>query len=102
MKSKEEQLIDFFWEIVEEKKYRSLKTLKEKGFDFNCTHSSFFGDTPLHKAVEWESLKLAKLFIKYGADVNCKNDDGYTPLDCLDERIICEKTKKKFLKILKK
>lgn len=38
------------------------------------------GDTELHAAAANNSLEMAQLFIKMGAKVNAKDDDGYTPL----------------------
>ncbi|KAK2769914.1 ankyrin-2 ankyrin [Colletotrichum kahawae] len=38
------------------------------------------GNTPLHMAASHENATMAKLVIKYGADVNAKNSSGSTPL----------------------
>ena len=36
--------------------------------------------TPLIKAVQVENIECVKLLIEYGADINLKDDDGYTAL----------------------
>ncbi|XP_067294978.1 histone-lysine N-methyltransferase EHMT1a isoform X3 [Pseudorasbora parva] len=40
------------------------------------------GDSPLHIAVRQNQLDCVMLFLSRGADVNLKNRDGETPLDC--------------------
>uniref|UniRef100_A0A673M1D9 Histone-lysine N-methyltransferase EHMT1-like n=1 Tax=Sinocyclocheilus rhinocerous TaxID=307959 RepID=A0A673M1D9_9TELE len=40
------------------------------------------GDSPLHIAVRQNQLDCVMLFLSRGADVNLKNKDGETPLDC--------------------
>jgi ankyrin repeat protein len=39
------------------------------------------GDTPLHRAVRKNNVKLVKILIEYGANVNAKDKQGDTPLD---------------------
>ena len=38
------------------------------------------GETPLHIAAIFSRYEIAKLLISKGADVNARNDDGFTPL----------------------
>ncbi|XP_076277120.1 uncharacterized protein LOC143207476 [Lasioglossum baleicum] len=38
------------------------------------------GLTPLHRAVKWKQLRMAKLLINYGANVNVKDGKGTTPI----------------------
>ncbi|XP_016344564.1 histone-lysine N-methyltransferase EHMT1-like [Sinocyclocheilus anshuiensis] len=40
------------------------------------------GDSPLHIAVRQNQLDCVMLFLSRGVDVNLKNKDGETPLDC--------------------
>lgn len=42
------------------------------------------GRTPLHHASEIQNLKMVSLFIKRGADVNIKDNEGVTPLFLTD------------------
>jgi ankyrin repeat protein len=37
------------------------------------------GDTPLHRAAEWNRLAVAQMLVESGAAVNPKNDSGATP-----------------------
>ncbi|MBN8827345.1 MAG: ankyrin repeat domain-containing protein [Sphingobacteriia bacterium] len=41
----------------------------------------FGAETPLHEAVHFENLKIAKLLLQYGADPTIKNYNGNTPFD---------------------
>ena len=38
------------------------------------------GNTLLHFAVDYDNLKIVKYLIEHGAEVNVKNNEGYTPL----------------------
>jgi ankyrin repeat protein len=42
--------------------------------------ASFAGNRPLHRAVEFDRLKIVKLLLKHGAKVNRRNDRSRTPL----------------------
>lgn len=48
-----------------------------KGADVNTKDA--WGDTPLHAAVYWGRMDVAKLLIARGADVDAKDADGWTP-----------------------
>jgi len=52
----------------------------DKGVDVNVTDIDW-GLTPLHSATYWGHKEIAELLIAEGADVNAKDDDGWTPLD---------------------
>lgn len=39
------------------------------------------GSTPLHEAAQWSERDIVKLLLRHGADVNAKNNAGFTPLD---------------------
>jgi len=39
------------------------------------------GDTPLHWSIRKHNLKMVKLFIEHGADINAKDSQGNKPLD---------------------
>lgn len=51
--------------------------LIERGVDVNKKGIYY----PIHSAVSWQMPYLVKKLITYGADVNKKNQMGYTPLD---------------------
>jgi ankyrin repeat protein len=44
--------------------------------------------TPLHRAAEYNHKEIAELLIAKGADVNPKDENGYTPLDWADDEIV--------------
>ena len=44
------------------------------------------GRTPLHWAAKGNSVEVARLLIKAGADVAARNKDGNTPLDLATQR----------------
>ncbi|XP_014217378.1 serine/threonine-protein phosphatase 6 regulatory ankyrin repeat subunit B-like [Copidosoma floridanum] len=54
------------------------------GVNINATTDYFStlnaGYTPLHFAVEYGSESVVEMLLKYGADVNIENRDGYTPV----------------------
>ncbi len=44
---------------------------------------SVSGNTALHYAAAMGSRRLTMWLVQHGADINARNDDGQTPLDCL-------------------
>jgi ankyrin repeat protein len=52
-----------------------IKFLISKGADINKGP-----ETPLHQAVSWWELDMAKLLLEAGADVNARDEQGNTPL----------------------
>ena len=56
-------------------RWQSAKVLLEAGFDANLGV-----DKPLHTAARHESPRVAALLIEYGAEVNARDDIGWTPL----------------------
>jgi hypothetical protein len=58
-----------------------VKALLAHGADPNTRHDG--GITPLHWAVQVPQLESARLLIDAGADVNAKDRQGRTPLDCV-------------------
>jgi len=40
------------------------------------------GMTPLHMAAQLKRLEVAAVLVSLGADVNCRNTKGVTPLQC--------------------
>ena len=51
--------------------------LKESGI-LGCMQG---GETPLHDASVNEHVDIARVLVKYGADIHQKNDKGESPLD---------------------
>lgn len=69
---------------VRYRQYETLSFLLKNRANPNCRDKD--GNTPLHIAVELQSLNIVKLLINYGADVNLYDNSaliintGYTPL----------------------
>ena len=61
---------------VQFKSYQVAEYLLSKG----ALQSKGWGIYPIHDAVMNNDLEMLKLLVKYGADVNSKDDSGYTPL----------------------
>ena len=57
----------------------ALKCLLQFGFQPN-SENSVEGETALHVACRKDMGTAVKWLIRYGADVNCRNHDGDTPL----------------------
>ena len=55
-----------------------IKRLIEAGADVNAKDVN--GESPLYRAVDRDSVILAKYLISAGANVNAKDIDGYSPL----------------------
>jgi ankyrin repeat protein len=55
-----------------------VKTLIDSGADIQ--KKGQFGYTALHAAAQNGHLDVVQVLVKYGASVNCKNDDGDIPL----------------------
>jgi ankyrin repeat protein len=61
---------------VQFKSYEVAEYLLSKG----AIQSKGWGVYPIHDAVMNYDLEMLKLLVKHGADVNSKDDSGYTPL----------------------
>lgn len=61
---------------VQFKSYEVAEYLLSKG----AIQSKGWGIYPIHDAVMNYDLEMLKLLVKHGADVNSKDDSGYTPL----------------------
>lgn len=59
-------------------KAATVQVLLDQGADAN--HINMLGETPLMFAASTWSVKLARLLIKHGANVHCKDIEGKTPL----------------------
>lgn len=69
-----------------------VKTLLEKA---NKLHDivnveTVNGMTALHLAAKHNSIKLVKLFLRYGAIYNAKNEDGQMPIDLSTDKNIMD------------
>ncbi len=71
--------LDFFVEAVRKDRIDEVRALLLKGVDVNSR--DVFGDNAgLHWAARLGLTEMARLLIDNGADVNIRNDEGYTPL----------------------
>ncbi|UOG61856.1 ankyrin repeat domain-containing protein [Leptospira noguchii] len=70
-------------------KYNSdLKKIEDylkQGADVHCKTGEFggrdeWGNSPIHIAVKEERIDIVDLLLEYGADINSKNQEGYSPL----------------------
>lgn len=60
-----------------------LRNAHEAGLDVNAVGE--YGQTLLHHAAGVESIAVVYYLIEEGAWVNARNDDGYTPLDWVND-----------------
>jgi len=63
---------------IENNNIKGIRDLLIKGFDRNKKDD--LGQTPLHRAVNYESVEIIELLIMEGADVNAINNDGESPM----------------------
>ncbi|MDO5464237.1 MAG: ankyrin repeat domain-containing protein, partial [Akkermansia sp.] len=57
-----------------------IKLLLASGADVNCANTN--GETPLHRAAEWERTECVRLLLTTpGIDVNKSDQSGRTPLN---------------------
>lgn len=61
-------------------RYESVKILLEHGVNVNWRSSSTSGQQPIRFASKSGSLKLIKMLLSYGADMEADSDDKFTPL----------------------
>jgi ankyrin repeat protein len=54
--------------------------LLDRGADVNAVTKNAFSATPLQGAAMFQTIDLAKVLIKHGANVNCRGAAGVTPL----------------------
>lgn len=57
-----------------------VKLLLARGAQVNLASNNAQHVMPLHSAVAARHFDIAKLLVEYGADVNAKQQEGYTPL----------------------
>lgn len=70
-------------ECDEEEILDHARLLLEYGADVNCRDKD--NQTPLHRAIGQNRLKLAGILLEHGADANAENNSGKTPLHTLSE-----------------
>ena len=68
------------WDAAEKGNIEAVKQHLAEGVDVNAK-DELIGRTPLHLSAMGGQNVIAELLIAKGADVNAKNDFGYTPLD---------------------
>ena len=69
------------------------RALLDADADVNDRDEDEAGMTPLHHAAEWGPpicLKLVDLLLEAGADINCTDDQTWTPLDYARDRKRCD------------
>jgi ankyrin repeat protein len=66
--------------MAKEKKTRLVRLLIDHRADVNLTADPSGGKAPLHMAVVFADIGLARLLLDNGADVNVRNKAGATPL----------------------
>jgi len=75
----QQELNDKLFEAVKNDDLDQVNELVGQGADVNAK-DKFFGDTPLHKAIQLRNFEMVKLLIENGADVNAINGQDDTPL----------------------
>ena len=73
----------------------TAQLLLQLGADINARtrHAGLegpLGDTPLHRAIQWELPELARFLVAQGARVDVVNEDGQTPLDLIAAQIMTQ------------
>lgn len=74
-----------FWNtgIPEIIKIEIFKLLLKYGANINITSKS--KQTLLHAAIRFNIYEMVKLLLEYGADINARDNDGSTPIMCLND-----------------
>jgi len=79
--------MDTDWDLLrpEQKKefseiWKTFEMALERGFDVNYQHQNNYYDTPLHQAAVAGRVYLTELLLRYGADPNKRDGNGYTVL----------------------
>lgn len=72
--------------------------LKNGIWNVNDTINFWCGGKPLHIAIIFDNLKVSKLLLKYGAEINAQNNKQQTSLHCA----VRDNRKKTFQYLLKK
>ena len=67
-------------QAVFDENIEAVKQHLAAGTDVNVMDSDFGNATPLHTAARWGYKEIIELLISSGADVNAKDDNGWTPL----------------------
>ena len=57
-----------------------VKLLLDSGADINAVSKNGFSATPLQGAAAFKAMELARLLIARGANVNCRGEEGVSPL----------------------
>lgn len=89
-----------FFALIEEGNMDELKAYLNQSPDLIAIQD-FFGNTPLHKAVQHMDMEKIRLFCKWGADLHAKNKEWQTPLHALAFRKKHnDKTEDEYIQIL--
>lgn len=70
---------------VYNKDIKQVKSLIANGSDINAKEQGFSSRTALHTAIQENNLKIVRLLLNAGADVNSLDEEGNTPLMLLDD-----------------
>ena len=55
-------------------------TRKEVTTEVHALYKEVHGNTALHQACEKHDNQLVELLVEHGADINCRDTEGFTPL----------------------
>lgn len=69
--------LDAFCKLIQQGNFEAVKSMIEAGVNIN---KKSIGMTPLMFAARQNRVKIVKLLLANGADINAKSDKGYTAL----------------------
>ncbi|MBI3441679.1 MAG: ankyrin repeat domain-containing protein [Proteobacteria bacterium] len=72
-------------QAVQQQQISRVREMLEEDF-IDPNFPDYSDTTPLHEAVRKNNLPLVRLLVVAGANVNCRTDDGMTPLELAEAR----------------
>jgi ankyrin repeat protein len=67
-------------EAADQGKYEIVELLANNRANINAHTHARWGKTALHLAAQKSEVKIVEFLLKHGADVNARDDDGFTPI----------------------